>query len=180
MRTPKNYAVVFFGHAESGRPTPIGKRVQKRHIETDHPLKVHVIAGEFARTAGIVFPGAEPGTGSVGIGFQEPKPEPHFPRKTENVFTEELSEPKTGAARTVPHTNRNRTRPWPPWFDFGVELHCTNHLEKQQRWTCISALSVIHAVSEPDVCLGPFPTSLGVRPDALQKLMLCVPFLGNR
>ena len=69
-------------------------------------------------TVGTVFPGTERGTGTAGTVFQEPKPEPPEPSSLslcaethKNPSLEEPQEPKTGAARTVPSPNRNRTEP---------------------------------------------------------------------
>ena len=66
---------------------------------------------------GTVSPETERGT--VGTVCQELKPEaePSLSVKTvlnhkkKNLSRAELSEPKTGTARTVPSTNRNRTEP---------------------------------------------------------------------
>ena len=103
------------------RPThlPGADKIVVRQRFFRHPLEQHGPGTEpepETGTAGTVFPGTERGTGTVGTVFQEPKPEPSLGVKTalnqkQTLSREELSEPKTGTARTFPCTNRNRTEP---------------------------------------------------------------------
>ena len=56
-------------------------------------------------TVGIVFPGTEVGTGTVGTVFQEPKPEPEPCLSVRPVFALQR--------KTFPETNRRNRKPEP-------------------------------------------------------------------
>ena len=75
--------------------------------------------------------------------FQEPKPEPGPSLSVETVYSngktlsrEELSEPKTGTARTFPYMNRNRTEPGTPCKMVKCNPRCSNGMSgKSTLWS---------------------------------------------